>query len=144
MKLKYLQRPYAKWTERIPASKEYPRSWVILLDMQIELSDGYILKVKKGTVWDGASFPKWIWWLFSPIDEAAIGDLIHDVLWTDKKNQFRYFKYNIYKARKFADDERLKWRTALARTKMIKNYSSHLFLRVFGGLFYSNQIEIPK
>jgi hypothetical protein len=144
MKIQYLQKPTQKWTERIPKSKEYPRHWITIVDIEVELSDDYILKIPEGTIWDGASIPKWLWWLLKPIDEGAIGDLIHDELWKDKKAQLAYFGYNIYLARKFADDERKKWRKALAPDKKIKNWITHRVIRLIGGFFYSRQLQIPS
>lgn len=144
MKLNYLQKPTQDWNERIPKSKEFPRNWRTTVDIEVELSDGYILKIPKGTVWDGASIPTWLWWLLKPIDKGALGDLIHDVLWENKQKQFEYFNYNIFKARKFADDERLKWRTALAPDKKLKNIVTHKVIRWIGGFFYSRQLSIPN
>lgn len=143
MKLEYLQRPFSTWTVRIPKSKEHPRSWVTVIDLEITLSDGYVLKKPAGTIWDGASVPVWLWWLLRPIDEGAIGDFIHDMLWFDKEDQLKYFKYNIFDARKFADNERYLWRSSLAKGKRIKNIVTHKFIRWFGGFFYSRQLQIP-
>lgn len=144
MKISYLSIPPSNWNASLPKSKKYPRNWVILIDLEIELSDGYILVAPKGTIWDGASIPSWLWWLFSPIDEGALGDFIHDQLWGDKKGQLLHFNYEIYKARKFADKERVKWRNALAPKKIIKTLITNLVIRVLGGLFYSNQLKIPN
>ena len=144
MKLNYLQTPAFPWSTKLPKSKEYPRHWITTVDLEITLSDGYILKRPKGTVWDGASIPTWLWWLMKPIDEGAIGDFIHDMLWTDKQKQFEHFDYNIYKSRKFADDERVKWRDELAPKRHLKTKVTHLIIRAIGGLFYSRQIQIPK
>lgn len=145
IKLRYLQKPnIIPWTSRIKESKKHPRSWVVLVDMEIELSDKYILKIAKGTIWDGASIPKWLWWLFTPIDEGALGDLIHDELWIQKQKQLKHFNYNIYEARKFADNERLKWRNSLAPKKKIKNWVTHITIRMIGGLFYNKQLKIPN
>lgn len=144
MKLNYLQPPYKEWNKPIPKSKQYPRHFEITEDIEITLSDGYIITIKKGTIWDGASIPYWLHWLMKPIDEGAIGDAIHDYLWIDKQGQFKYFGYNIYKARKFADDERNKWRKALAPKKVFKNWVTHRVLRLIGGFFYSQQLKIPN
>jgi hypothetical protein len=144
MKLKYLQKPTEEWNKRIPKSKEFPRHWITIVDIEVELSDKYVLKIPKGTIWDGASIPTWLWWLFKPIDEGALGDLIHDVLWTRKLQQLVHFGLSIFKARKFADDERLKWRTFLVPMKKIKNCVTHKVIRWIGGFFYSRQLEIPN
>lgn len=145
MKINYLQNiNNIAWFERLPKSKDFPRHNRTLVDLEITLSDNYILHIPKGTIWDGASVPSWLHWLFPPIDEGALGDLIHDMLWIDKQRQFKHFKYNIYKARKFADDERLKWRKAHAPRKWFFNWISHRVIRLIGGFYYSRQLEIPK
>lgn len=145
MKVLYLHKiKDIKWFEALPKSKEYPRHYRTLIDLKVQLSDGYILKIPKGFIWDGASVPSWLHWLFPPIDEGALGDLIHDKLWMDKQAQFEHFGYNIYKARKFADDERLKWRKALAPKRKVFNWISHKVIRLLGGFFYSRQLNIPK
>ena len=144
MKLKYLQRPAYNPIERIPESKEYPRHWIFTEDVEIQLSDGRIITIEKGFINDGASVPKWLWWLFKPIDEAFIGDAIHDYLWVNKEMELNHFKFNINDARRFADDERLRWRRAIAPKKKIKNNLTHGIIRLVGGLYYSKQLEIPN
>ena len=144
MKLNYLQKPPEGCNEPLPKSKEYPRHWVTTVDLEIELSDGYILKAPKGTIWDGASIPSWLFWLASPIDEGAIGDFIHDQLWIDKQGQLEYFNFDIYQARKFADNERVLWRNYLAPKKRLKTAVTNFVIRAIGGFFYSRQLKIPN
>ena len=145
MKILYLEKPKKiKWFEKLPKSKEFPRHSRVLEDLEIQLSDGYILKIPEGYIWDGASVPSWLHWLFPPIDEGVVGDLIHDRLWEDTRGQFEHFDYSIYKARKFADDERKKWRKAHAPKKWFFNWISHVVIRLIGGFYYSKQLNIPK
>lgn len=157
MKLGYLEFPNEEWYKKIEPTKEYPRDWITIVDIEVTLSNGYILKRDKGVIWDGASIPKSLWWLLKPMDEASLGDWIHDELWGDKEEQLKLFNYSSYEARKFADDERLRWR--IAQTKInevkvlgvklfsfknnVKNYLTHYVIRGIGGLFYSKQIKIP-
>lgn len=143
MKLKYLQKPNELWTESLPKTEEYPRHWVTIVDVEVELSNGYILKVPKGEIWDGASIPKVLWWLIKPIDDGAFGDFIHDILWMRQKEQIESFG-SIYKARKFADAERVRWRNFLAPKKKIKTAVTNFVIRKIGGLFYSKQLKIPE
>jgi len=144
MKLDFLQTPTEPWFIEIPKTKEHPRHYKTIVDLEITLSDGYILKVDRGKIWDGASVPSWAHWLFPPIDEGAIGDFIHDVLWEDKQGQFEYFNYNIYKAREFADNERKIWRKKTAPNRNAFNKISNFVIRLIGGLYYSKQIQIPN
>lgn len=143
IKIALYQKPKKVWCERITPSKKYPRHWITVLDMAITLSDGHVLTVEKGTIWDGASIPKYLWWLFSPIDEGAIGDFIHDILWVSKEEEFERWDYNIFQARLYADNERHEWRKRLAPKKWIKNEVTHFFIRKIGGFYYSKQLQIP-
>ena len=136
--------PKKEWCKRITPSKKYPRHWRTTVDIIIYLSDGHLLAKKAGTVWDGASIPKWAWFIFSPIDEGAIADFIHDCLWVDKEEEFARWDYNIYKARLYADTERNEWRKRLAPKRYIKNAVTHFVIRKIGGFFYSKQLQIPN
>lgn len=139
--------PDVTWFKKIPVSREYPRHWITVIDLEIHLSNGYVIKTPKGTIWDGASIPKIVWWMFKPIDEASIADFLHDFLWVNKEEQLKLFDFNIYKTRLFADNERNNWRKRLTKNwyrKNIKNPTTHFIIRKLGGVFYSKQINIPK
>lgn len=120
------------------------RLFIVTQDIFVTLSDGYELLIEEGFKTDLMSIPQWGWSIFKPFDKAIIGDLIHDKLWVDKQKQFEYFGFNIYKARKFADDERNKWRKLIAPEKRIKNFITHWVIRLVGSLFYSKQLQIPN
>ncbi len=120
------------------------RTFVVIEDINVVLSDGYKITIKAGTLTDLASVPSWAWSIFKPIDKAFIGDLIHDYLWVDKVEQIKHFDNSPYKARKFADEERLRWRKKLAPNKRFKNWITHRIIRLIGGVFYSRQLKIPN
>ena len=146
MKVSYYQNPERL---KIPIPLSYQpivkggRTFTVSQDINIVLSDGYEITISEGTLTDLSSVPKFLWSLLSPIDEAFIGDLIHDYLWENKKEQMERFGYSSYLARKFADDERNKWRKKIAPNKKFKNWITHRFLRLLGGLWYSRQLQIP-
>ena len=142
MQLTYLQKPTEIWSENLPKTEEYPRHYITIVDIKIVLSNNTILVVPKGEIWDGASIPKWLWWLMKPIDNGALGDFIHDMLWENKIEQIMLFE-SIFQARKFADAERVRLRNALAPNKKVKTAVTNFVIRKTGGLFYSNQIKIP-
>lgn len=144
MHIKYLDRPDSNFNKKLKVTKTHPRHWETTVEMSIQLSDNFILNIPKGYVWDGASVPKFLWFIFPPIDKGWIGDLIHDRLWEDKQSQFEYFGYSTYEARKFADEERVRWRRELAEDKKIFNFVSNLVIRLIGGFYYSKQLKIPK
>lgn len=143
MKLNYLENPL-----QIPLAYETnakgERTFMVLVDINVTLSDGYEFHIPQGFKTDLASIPNWGWSIFKPIDKAFIADLIHDGLWVDKQGQIKHFDNNIYQARKFADEERLRWRKSLAPEKKIKNYITHKIIRLIGGFYYSKQIKIPN
>lgn len=141
--LNYLQQPDFIPMNFMPIIKG-ERTFMIAEDIMVTLSDGYIIIIPRGTDTDLASVPAWAWSVLKPIDAGLIGDLIHDYLWIDKAGQIKHFDNNLFQARKFADEERYKWRMALAPKKKFKNWITHKFLRLFGGLYYSRQFRIPN
>jgi hypothetical protein len=142
MKLKYLETP-----GQIPliylCQGKSERRFITSESIHVELSDGSLLIIEKGFETDLSSVPGWLWSFCRPIDRGLIGDLIHDKLWTQKQVELERFDGSIYLSRKFADDERHRWRTKLVPHKWIKNHITHRFIRWFGGLYYSRQLSIP-
>lgn len=120
------------------------RTFTVAEDIEVVLSDGFSIVIKEGTITDLSSVPKCLWSIFTPIDEGFIADLIHDYLWIDKVGQITHFDNSPYQARKFADDERNRWRVKLAPRMRLKNFVTHWFLRVFGSPFYNRKFKIPS
>ena len=112
-------------------------------DMQITLSDKRVILIPKGFETDLSSIPQIFWGIFKPFDKGLLGDLIHDYLWEEKMSETLYFD-SAYKAQRFADEERLKWRRKLASEFKIKNWVTHKVLRIFGGKYYKGLKQIPK
>lgn len=143
MTLEYLQKPEYIPLKYLPNFKG-ERTFEVMEDITVVLSDGFVITISKGTLTDLSSVPSWAWSIFKPIDKAFIGDLIHDYLWLDKVGQIQHFDNSFYRARKFADEERYRWRKSIAPEKKIKNFITHYVIRIVGGFFYSKQINIPK
>ncbi|WP_440881394.1 DUF1353 domain-containing protein [Tenacibaculum sp. C7A-26P2] len=143
IKIKYLENPVSISLAYLPTGKG-ERTFETTQDISVILSDGYELHIPKGFKTDLSSVPSWAWSIFKPIDKAFIGDLIHDALWVDKAGQVNHFNNSFYDARKFADEERLRWRKVLAPKKKIKNYLTHYVIRLIGGFMYSKQLKIPN
>lgn len=118
------------------------RTFTLTKNLIITLSNGRIIEIKKGFITDLSSFPKWSWSLFRPFDEGLLGDIIHDYLWSNKKEEEFLFSLNKKEAQRFADIERFIWRKKLAPKKKIKNYITHKFLRTFGFLWYKNIFKL--
>ena len=119
------------------------KEWFLAEDMEIVLSDGRTIIIPKGFETDLSSIPQIFWGVFKPFDKGLLGDVIHDYLWKEKMAETLYFD-NDYKAQKFADEERLKWRNKLAPELKIKNWLTHKVLRIFGSTYYKGKKKIPK
>ena len=142
MKVKLFEEPKDVWCAKITVSKKYPRHWITLFDLEVDLSDGSIINIPKGFIWDGASIPKWLWWMFPKIKLNSIVFLIHDFLYVDKKIQLFKHEFHIFEARKFADDEMRLW-----GLKHFSKFTIEIFyfvIRKSGGLFYSKQFKLPN
>lgn len=137
MNLNYLQKPTKEWNKKTIDGYE------TTVALNIQLSDFYWIHIPKGYKWDGASIPKCLEWFLNPIDDGAIGDLIHDYLWENKLKEIERHG-SIYKARKFADAERVRWRNSHDPNKKIKTIITNFVIRKIGGFFYSKQLKIPK
>lgn len=144
MKLAYLQKPKKGWCFKITASKQYPRHWIVAENLEITLSDNSVIVVPKGFIWDGGSIPKKLWWLFHRIDKNSIAFLIHDFLYIDKLKQIEKFNVHIYNARKFADDEMMRWLCEHHPKSKFSNNIFYFVIRKIGGFFYSRQFKIPN
>ena len=120
------------------------RSFELTEHLELRLPDGRFIVIPKGFKTDLISVPSWLWSILKPFDKALIADIVHDYLWVNRVSEIARFDGNIYMARKYADDTRLKMRKQLASEKWFKNYVTHLFLRIFGGLYYARQLKIPK
>lgn len=119
------------------------RQFLLGQDIVITLSDGRVITLPKGFETDLSSIPGWAWSFFRPYDDGLIGDLVHDYLWSEQLTEIQHFG-GTYAARKFADEERYRWRKALAPKSKFKNWFTHRLLRLVGGFFYSRQIKIPN
>lgn len=113
MQLHFLEKPSKEWNKKTIDGYE------TTVALNIQLSDFHWIHIPKGYKWDGASIPKWLEWFLNPIDDGAIGDLIHDYLWEHKLKEIEHHD-SIYKARKFADAERVRWRNSHAPNKKLK------------------------
>lgn len=123
--------------------KKGERTFEVAEDIAILLTDGRLIIIPKGFATDLSSVPSWLWSLIKPIDKALIADIAHDYLWVQQVNEIELFGGS-FEARKFADNERLKWRNAIAPNKKLKNYLTHYVIRIIGGFYYSRQIKIPR
>ncbi len=66
------------WWKAIMAWLTEPRRWVVREDWGFTLPDRTRILIPEGFIFDGASIPRLLWWLFSPVGILLIPALIHD------------------------------------------------------------------
>lgn len=100
------------WENPIIKSRVYGRNTInqyrLEVDLAIELSNKLVICVPKGYVWDLASVPRILWWLFPPDSDAELAFLIHDYLYENR-----------IISKEFADNEMLLWSKVLNGRKFI-------------------------
>lgn len=105
--------------------------------LQIQLSNGDIIKIPKGFIWDLSSVPRFLWWLLPPDGDFELASLIHDYLYI-KRKELSY-------SRKFADDEMLLWSKVVSGTKSkisirnLDNQVRYIAVRLFGWIVYNKK-----
>lgn len=115
--------------------------WFLGEDMEIVLSDKRVIIIPKGFETDLSSVPHFLWGLIKPFDKGLLADVIHDYLWEFKEPEIAYFGSK-EKARRWSDEERLRWRRKLAKEFKIKNWLTHKALRIFGNAVYSGRRKL--
>jgi hypothetical protein len=101
-------------------------SYKLLTDLSIELSNGRLINIPEGYVWDLASVPRLLWAICPPDSDAELAFLIHDYLYENQINN-----------RKWADNEMLKWSIITNGTykislRNIDNYVRYWAVRLGG------------
>lgn len=66
------------WWEAISTWMTESRKWRVAEDWFFVLPDGVSICIPGGFIFDGASIPRFLWWLLSPIGLLLIPGLIHD------------------------------------------------------------------
>lgn len=98
--------------------------FILKEDLIIELSDESSFKLKKGFLYDGASVPYLLQWIFPKWGIYCIAALIHDSLY-----------YTKIKSRKFADKEFKKWMIA-TKVKGLQIQPRYIFVVLFGWIVW--------
>lgn len=117
------------------------RTFELLEDISVEMSDGRTNVIKKGFKTDLSSVPMWLWSWIRPFDKGLLADLNHDDLYEKKKLEIAYFGSS-KNERKFADEERKRMREIYEPKKKIKNFITHKVVRWIGWLLYDDYISV--
>ena len=100
--------------------------WKIQQSLTVELSNGKIINVPKGFVYDMSTVPKWLWSFVRPVNDGLFGYLVHDVLYINRVNGM---------TRKQADKEMLFW-TSIVNSNKFDNYLRYYIVRLLGWLWW--------
>jgi hypothetical protein len=100
--------------------------WKIQNPITVELSNGEIINIPKGFVYDMSTVPKWLWSFVRPVNDGLFGYLVHDVLYINKVNGM---------TRKQADKEMLFW-TSITNDNKFDNYFRYYIVRLLGWLWW--------
>jgi hypothetical protein len=113
----------------VKTSVVYPitrdRHFVVTKETNVELSDGKIITIPKGFVFNGSSSPRFLWWIFPSYGNFFFAALVHDYLY-----DIRY-KFD----KKYADKEMLFWSNLVNKrnfAKVIDNYMRYYAVALFG------------
>lgn len=107
-------------------------TYKLLKGLDIQLSNGEVIHIPNGFVWDLSSVPRPLWGALPPDSDAELAMLIHDYLYTNK----------IY-TRKFSDKEMYKWCIVTNGTKNtmslrnLDNLIRYLAVFLFGWIVWN-------
>ena len=107
-------------------SDKSAKYWKIQNPITVELSNGKIINIPKGFVYDMSTVPKWLWSFVRPVNDGLFGYLVHDVLYINKVNGI---------TRKQADKEMLFW-TNITNDNKFDNKFRYTIVRLLGWLWW--------
>lgn len=121
--------------ERLFWSTDKWKQYKLLKDVRVKLSNGNIVTIPKGLMWDLSSSPRLLWPILPPDGDFIIAALIHDYLY--QNNHVLTF------TRRFADKEMYKWSkvsNGTGKKISIKNWDNkvrYIAVRLFGGFVWN-------
>ena len=107
-------------------SDKSAKYWKIQNPLTIELSNGEVINIPKGFVYDMSTVPKWLWSFVRPVNDGLFGYLVHDVLYVNKVKGM---------TRKQADKEMLFW-TSITNSNKFDNKFRYTIVRLLGWLWW--------
>ena len=100
--------------------------WKIQNPITVELSNGEVINIPKGFVYDMSTVPKWLWSFVRPVNDGLFGYLVHDVLYVNKVKGM---------TRKQVDKEMLFW-TNITNDNKFDNKLRYTIVRLLGWLWW--------
>lgn len=103
--------------------------WILVESFRCQLSDGYVLTIPAGYIFDGHSVPRPFWAVFPPFGRDIVSALVHDYL-------YEYGASVGYK-RAFADYQHLYFSLKPEyNISRIRSYGAWVAIRLFGFVFW--------
>lgn len=100
--------------------------WKIQNPITVELSNGEVINIPKGFVYDMSTVPKWLWSFVRPVNDGLFGYLVHDTLYVNKVKGM---------TRKQVDKEMLFW-TNITNDNKFDNKLRYTIVRLLGWLWW--------
>lgn len=137
--IRELQSEYSVIEKRYVIGNNTKPTYQLTKSLKIQLTDGNIIEIPEGFIWDLSSVPRILWWLLPPDGDFGIAYIIHDYLWANK-NKLNYKRY-------WTDREMLTWANASSGTsrislKKLDNYIRYIFVRLFGWIVWNGIVKI--
>ena len=107
-------------------SDKSAKYWKIQNPITVELSNGEVINIPKGFVYDMSTVPKWLWSFVRPVNDGLFGYLVHDVLYVNKVKGM---------TRKQVDKEMLFW-TNITNDNKFDNKFRYTIVRLLGWLWW--------
>jgi hypothetical protein len=108
-------------------SDKSSKYWKIQKPLTVELSNGKIINIEKGFMYDMSTVPKWLWSIVRPINDGLFGYLVHDRLYSVRNHNM---------TRKQVDKEMLYW-TNIINSNKFDNYLRYYVVRLLGWLWWN-------
>lgn len=108
-------------------SNKSQKYWKIQQPITVTLSNGKIINIPKGFVYDMSTVPKLLWSFVRPFNDGLFGYLIHDRLYIIRDHNM---------TRKQCDDEMLFW-TNITNNNKFDNYLRYYIVRLLGWLWWN-------
>jgi len=107
-------------------SDKSEKYWKIQNPITVELSNGEVINIPKGFVYDMSTVPKWLWSFVRPFNDGLFGYLIHDRLYVIRDHKM---------TRKQVDKEMLFW-TNITNDNKFDNKFRYYIVRLLGWLWW--------
>ncbi len=107
-------------------SNKSQKYWKIQQPITVELSNGELINIPKGFVYDMSTVPKFLWSFVRPFNDGLFGYLVHDVLYVQRAHGM---------TRAQSDKEMLFW-TSITNKNKFDNYLRYYIVRLLGWLWW--------